>query len=88
MCTLKSFPFQIEHCVEWAREGFNEMFFVPFNDLKKYMDDPADFLKQIPNGIKARSLKRMVEIAENEPDFEICVKRAINKLNEMFNYNI
>lgn len=26
MCTLKSFPFQVEHCIEWAREKFGVVF--------------------------------------------------------------
>jgi hypothetical protein len=26
MCTLKTYPFQVEHCIEWAREKFGVVF--------------------------------------------------------------
>jgi ubiquitin-activating enzyme E1 len=40
ICTLKNFPYEISHCIQWAREQFESLFVLPFqtyNKLKKYM---------------------------------------------------
>jgi ubiquitin-activating enzyme E1 len=37
ICTLKSFPYMIEHCIQWARELFDEYFVkIPYN-YNKYI---------------------------------------------------
>lgn len=45
MCTLRNFPNLIEHCIEWGRDKFNEMFVDGPSDLKNYLDDPEAFVK-------------------------------------------
>jgi len=38
ICTLKNFPYEISHCIQWAREQFESLFVIPFqtyNKLKK-----------------------------------------------------
>ena len=38
VCTLKNFPYEISHCIQWAREQFETLFVLPFhtyNKLKK-----------------------------------------------------
>jgi len=37
ICTLKNFPYEIAHCIQWAREQFESLFVIPFkiyNELK------------------------------------------------------
>ncbi len=37
VCTLKNFPYEIAHCIQWAREQFESLFVIPFktyNELK------------------------------------------------------
>jgi ubiquitin-activating enzyme E1 len=37
ICTLKNFPYEIAHCIQWAREQFEALFVIPFkiyNELK------------------------------------------------------
>jgi ubiquitin-activating enzyme E1 len=37
ICTLKNFPYEISHCVQWGREQFESLFVIPFkiyNELK------------------------------------------------------
>lgn len=44
MCTLRNFPNQIEHCIEWSRDKFNALFVdVPAN-LVSYLDNPKNYL--------------------------------------------
>lgn len=49
MCTLRNFPNQIEHCIEWGRDKFNELFVDIPNDLVSYLDNPKLFLAQLKN---------------------------------------
>jgi len=40
MCTLRNFPNQIEHCIEWGRDLFNRLFVDRPNDAAGYLDKP------------------------------------------------
>ena len=39
MCTLRNFPNQIEHCIEWGRDKFNDLFVDTPGDLVSYIDN-------------------------------------------------
>ena len=47
MCTLRNFPNQIEHCIEWSRDKFNELFVDVPNDLRSYVENPKQFIYQM-----------------------------------------
>ncbi|KAF0697402.1 Aste57867_11882 [Aphanomyces stellatus] len=47
MCTLRNFPSLIEHCIEWARAQFEDMFVVPFSDVSNFAQDPSAYLQAI-----------------------------------------
>ncbi|OQR97624.1 ubiquitin activating enzyme, E1 family [Achlya hypogyna] len=47
MCTLRNFPSLIEHCIEWARAQFEDVFVVPFGDVAKFAADPAVYLETV-----------------------------------------
>ncbi|CAI5721276.1 unnamed protein product [Peronospora destructor] len=47
MCTLRNFPSLIEHCIEWSRAQFEDLFVVPSVDAKKFVDDRAACLDQV-----------------------------------------
>lgn len=40
MCTLRNFPNQIEHCIEWGRDLFNRLFVDTPNDTAGYIEKP------------------------------------------------
>jgi len=44
MCTLRNFPNQIEHCIEWGRDKFNALFVDTPADLVSYLENPKLFL--------------------------------------------
>lgn len=44
MCTLKNFPYQIEHTIQWARDYFESNFSEGPNEYLKYLEDPAKYL--------------------------------------------
>jgi ubiquitin-activating enzyme E1 len=35
VCTLKNFPYEISHCIQWAREQFESLFVLPFQTYNK-----------------------------------------------------
>jgi len=49
MCTLRNFPNQIEHCIEWGRDKFNELFVDTPGDLVSYLDNPKLFVAKLKN---------------------------------------
>lgn len=49
MCTLRNFPNQIEHCIEWGRDKFNEHFVDTPGDLIAFLDNPQAFLFKLKN---------------------------------------
>ena len=55
ICTLKNFPYEIAHCIQWAREQFESIFIMPFqtyNKLKKDSSKLEEKLNKIlPNEI-------------------------------------
>jgi ubiquitin-activating enzyme E1 len=47
MCTLRNFPNLIEHCIEWGRDKFNELFVDGASDVVSYLDNPKAFLVRL-----------------------------------------
>lgn len=47
MCTLRNFPNQIEHCIEWGRDKFSALFVDVPADAVSYLDNPKLFLAQM-----------------------------------------
>jgi hypothetical protein len=47
MCTLKNFPNLIEHCIEWSRSIFDDLFVSPARQAAVFLDDPAAFLAKV-----------------------------------------
>ena len=65
MCTLKNFPTKIEHCIEFAKNVFNELFGQYIRDIKLVLDDEEQF-KNIINQInKSEELYLTLEIYKN-----------------------
>ncbi|KAH8097928.1 ubiquitin activating enzyme [Aureococcus anophagefferens] len=62
MCTLRNFPHLIEHCIEWARDKFAELFEKPARRLRKFAQDPQaaveDLRKKLESGDAARRRRR------------------------------
>jgi len=47
MCTLRNFPNQIEHTIEWGRDQFNTLFCSRVQDAVEFLRDPEAFVKQL-----------------------------------------
>jgi ubiquitin-activating enzyme E1 len=71
MCTLKNFPYQIEHTIQWARAFFDDHFVDAPNQFQKYSENPKEYLQSIatefkrqPNMLRSR-LEVIAKIAKS-----------------------
>jgi len=65
MCTLRNFPNQIEHCIEWGRDKFNELFVDTPGDLISFLDNPKLFIAQLKsNSTTSGTLTTLTRIAD------------------------
>lgn len=47
VCTLKNYPYLMEHCIQWARDYFEGSFVEASSDLAQFIEDPAKFLQNV-----------------------------------------
>ena len=94
MCTLKNFPTEIEHCIEYAKIIFSELFHLYIEEIKLTIEDENKFYK-ILNDIKNNDelffkleiLKYLYNIIDN-PSTNLIIKFSIFIFNYYFIYNI
>lgn len=86
-CTLKMFPEETLHCVEWARDKFGKIFTQKPKALKKCLE-----LIESGQGIKSsdiKALKDAVSMANKTPyDFNECIEWARRKFKKYFHNDI
>jgi ubiquitin-activating enzyme E1 len=82
MCTLRNFPNQIEHCIEWGRDKFNELFVDTPGDLVSYLENSKVFVGQLRQNSTSsaivNTLERILKFIEMKQNnsFEACVQLA------------
>lgn len=90
MCTLRNFPHQIEHCIEWARAQFTDRLEVPVKSFNDMVKDPAKFfanldtLKQVEVESILLNTKKITSWYEKGVCFETCIKMAFEVLIDEF----
>jgi len=77
-CTLRNFPSLPLHCIEWAREKFDDFFVVDADNVNSLLEDrEAFFLKMAQSPLEARdalsNVKKWLELTKS-PSLETCVK--------------
>lgn len=73
MCTLRSFPYLIEHTIEWARAKFFDLFVQTGKFLKDIFENPDKAMEHIETEIK-NNLSGLVDLYENIKYFLPLVK--------------
>lgn len=51
MCTLRNFPYIFDHCIEWARAQFDDLFVSPMQAAHQFLEDPSAFIQRIHHEI-------------------------------------
>lgn len=94
MCTLRNFPNQIEHCIEWGRDLFSKFFYDTPNDAASYIDKPQVFIFQLKQnttitGVRStmEEIKKLVDL-KRSANFDKCVEVARLHFESLFNHQI
>ncbi|KAI3385350.1 hypothetical protein SNEBB_009602 [Seison nebaliae] len=93
MCTVKNFPSAIEHCIQWARERFESLFYTPAVLGSLFIDDQVKCMETISSGAGSKPLediKCLKETLLNDvpKNFDDCVTWARLKWEEDYNNSI
>lgn len=91
VCTLKNFPNQIQHTLQWARDYFEGEFKQSAEDVNAYLSQsPDDYLASLQPNTKTETLKNIQRtlVDERPVTFEDCVAWARLKFEDLFNNQI
>ena len=94
MCTLRNFPNQIEHCIEWGRDLFNRLFVDTPQDTISYIEKPGAFVAQLRQNTTStgvistlEEIRKLVDLKKSA-DFAKCVEVARIHFESLFNHQI
>ena len=94
MCTLRHFPSQITHCIEWSRDVFNDYFISTVNDIKNYFTNFQEFKDNIKKeGSATQNLEKLneekiiIDFVINN-DIDKVIEFAVRKYTDNFDWRI
>ena len=84
-CTLKMFPEEAIHCVEWAKDQFGKKFTQLPKALNKRIEEAKNGIENNDIKLTKKVLKWIKKLPKN---FDDCLKIARDKFNKVFVLNI
>lgn len=73
MCTLRNFPNSIDHCIEWGKNKFGELFNERPSELRSFLSDKEAYIAKLKKNNLGnqlfKELKRLKQLLELK-DFE------------------
>ena len=95
LCTVRLFPSQIDHCVQWTKNYFIDWICQGISNIKDLLNNSINYIEEITNyDGSITELKQKYSIIEFYLDilinhnFEYCVEFAIFQFIELFNATI
>ncbi|CAM9877805.1 unnamed protein product [Pylaiella littoralis] len=91
VCTLKNFPNQIEHTLQWSRDWFEGCFKQNAEDVNQYLEDPNYIVYlNSQHNTKLETLTRILESLDTSrpSSFEDCVSWARLQFQQRFHNEI
>ena len=94
MCTLRNFPNQIEHCIEWGRAAFNTNFVEKASEAIDYLDKPQIYLTQLKSkNTTAGQIEELTKVRDianlkKKGSFQDCVELARLEFENSFTNTI
>ncbi|KAL3941543.1 MAG: hypothetical protein SGBAC_004127 [Bacillariaceae sp.] len=91
VCTLKNFPNQIQHTLQWARDWFEGEFKQAAEEVNSYLGQPAEqYLATLQPNTKTETLQKIRKtlVDERPVTFEDCVVWARLTFETLFNNQI
>ncbi|EGR33396.1 ubiquitin-like modifier activating enzyme 6, putative, partial [Ichthyophthirius multifiliis] len=92
-CTLKMFPEDTIHCLEWARDKFSKIFSLKPKKaekvLRQYISDKNGFIQNLKNDEDQKLPYVSLKILKNKPkNWEDCLQKGIQKFQKYFRLDI
>ncbi|KAK6943192.1 THIF-type NAD/FAD binding fold [Dillenia turbinata] len=89
MCTVHSFPHNIDHCLTWARSEFEGLLEKIPTEVNAYLTNPDEYTSSMRKAADAQArdnLERVIECLDKErcETFEDCMKWARLKFEDYF----
>ncbi|KAM3716758.1 Ubiquitin-like modifier-activating enzyme [Dirofilaria immitis] len=89
ICTLKNFPNEIQHTIQWARDLFEGLFTNPAETANQFISDERGFLQRVDQMNTAQRLHILSKveealISERPHSAEECIKWARMNFQEYF----
>ncbi|CDO71302.1 hypothetical protein BN946_scf184908.g59 [Trametes cinnabarina] len=91
VCTVKNFPNQIQHTIEWARQEFDNLFVKPPQVVNSYLSEPNFLENNLKySGQQKEQVEQIVSyLVTNKPlTFEECIVWARLQFEEKYNHAI
>ncbi|KAL1434907.1 hypothetical protein MTO96_011380 [Rhipicephalus appendiculatus] len=93
VCTIKHFPYRIEHTLQWARDEFEGLFKISAVNAVKYLKDStflSEALQTLQLSEKVVLLEELTKILVDERPtvFDDCVDFARHRFQEQYNTDI
>ncbi|GFO14677.1 ubiquitin-like modifier-activating enzyme 6 [Plakobranchus ocellatus] len=89
-CTVKSFPATLEHCIQWARDKFEECFVQNAQLFNKFIESHPNIeevAEQLVNGVSVDGGVKVSKILANRPSsWSECVAFARIRFEKYFNH--
>ncbi|XP_012944645.1 ubiquitin-like modifier-activating enzyme 6 [Aplysia californica] len=89
-CTVKSFPAQLEHCIQWARDKFEECFVQNAQLFNKFVEVHPDIENIAQQLVSGNSIDGAVKVskflAQRPTSFADCVCQARLRFEKYFNH--
>jgi len=90
MCTLRNFPYLIDHCIEWGLARFKDIFDIPVRDAKQFLEDQDAFLKNLSKEgnivaqvEKLQEVKNILKVAcDPKRSFDTCIQLAVDEFQK------
>jgi ubiquitin-activating enzyme E1 len=87
MCTLRNFPHLIEHCIEWARAQFTEIYEDPAKNINSFLEDKNKFfvgMKKQKNIDEMENVFSILKLLVSGATYDTCVGLSMLYLNKFF----
>jgi|694.fasta_scaffold101824_1 ubiquitin-activating enzyme E1 len=90
VCTIKTFPNEIEHVIQWSREQFEDLLVQkPKYALEYFQGKDKNQLLQMPASDALTVVDGVKYVLNNMPkSFDDCIKFAYNQWYEYYNFQI
>ncbi|KAK9750648.1 hypothetical protein RND81_02G210800 [Saponaria officinalis] len=93
MCTVHSFPYNIDHCLTWARSEFEGLLEKTPAEVNAYLSNPSEYTSAMSNVGDAHArgkLERVLECLEKErcKTFDDCIAWARMKFEDYFTNHV